>query len=101
MDISFEWDNDKDIINQKIHGISFDMAKFVFNDPYKLIRVDDSVSNNSIEDRYQVLGKVGKVLFVIITERGNAIRIISARVATAAERRAYYGEEDTKDWGLA
>ena len=99
--LKFEWGEDKNKVNISLHKISFETAKYVWNDPFKLIRFDDSHSEN--EDRYQVLGKVGKVLFVIFTESekdSNIIRIISARVATPNERRAYYGEDTqhAKNW---
>ncbi len=42
------------------------------------------------EDRYIAIGMVGDVLFVVFTERSERIRIISARLATEAERRLYY-----------
>lgn len=45
------------------------------------------------EDRYIALGKVGDVLFVVFTERKETIRLISARLATIAERRIYYDQE--------
>ena len=45
------------------------------------------------EDRYIALGVVGDVLFVVYTERKEAIRLISARLATNAERRLYYDQD--------
>lgn len=44
------------------------------------------------EDRYIAIGKVGDILFVVFTERKEAIRLISARLATSAERRLYYDQ---------
>ena len=44
------------------------------------------------EDRYVAIGKVGDVLFVVFTERKDAIRLISARLATNAERELYYDQ---------
>ena len=44
----------------------------------------------SEEDRYQTIGLVDNVLFVVYTERGNVIRMISARIATRKERSLYY-----------
>ncbi|MBQ9364309.1 MAG: BrnT family toxin, partial [Schwartzia sp.] len=43
------------------------------------------------EERYKVLGKVGKVILVICTNRGEAVRLISARKATVKEKEVYYG----------
>ena len=45
------------------------------------------------EDRYIALGKVGDILFVVFTERKEAIRLISARLATISERRLYYDQD--------
>lgn len=42
------------------------------------------------EDRYIAIGMVGNLLFVVFTERGQNIRLISARLATESERRLYY-----------
>jgi len=99
--LNFEWDDNKDKKNISLHKISFESAKYVWNDPFRLVRFDTSHSDD--EDRYQTLGRVGKVLFVVFTEKknyDNTIRIISARVATLTERSAYYGEDTqhTKNW---
>ena len=45
------------------------------------------------EDRYIALGRVGDILFVVFTERKEAIRLISARLATISERRLYYDQD--------
>ena len=44
------------------------------------------------EDRYIAIGMVGDLLFVVFTERGENIRLISARLATEKERRLYYDQ---------
>ena len=44
------------------------------------------------EDRYIAIGKVGDVLFVVFTERKETIRLISARLATSAEKELYYDQ---------
>ena len=49
------------------------------------------LAHSDDEERYKVLGRVGKVLLVIYTQRGDATRLISARKATAQEREVYYG----------
>lgn len=102
MGVNIEWDDKKDKENKRKHGISFDTASYVFADPYRLERVDHS-ENNPGEDRIQTLGLVGKVLFVVYTERKEAFRLISARVANKEERRIYYGhcQENNSDWGPA
>jgi uncharacterized DUF497 family protein len=67
------------------------MAQYVFSDPLRIERLDRSEGNTLGEERWQTLGMVGKVLFVVYTERGENKRIISARLANKAERRSYYG----------
>ena len=90
---SFEWDEHKDQINFTKPGIHFKTAVKVFLDPDKLIREDEE---HPEELRYDVLGMVGKVLFVVCAFREeNVIRLISARIATAEEKARYEdGEND-------
>ena len=85
----FEWDPKKAALNLKKHGVSFETATEVFNDKNRVEFFDWAHSEN--EDRYITVGKVKKVLTVVYTERGEYIRLISARRATAQERRIYYG----------
>lgn len=86
--ISFEWDEEKNKLNQKLHGIAFEDAKMVFNDPFKIILPD--LYHSDTEERWLAIGIVGRILFVVFTERSeNIIRIISARVGTKAEERLY------------
>ena len=87
----FEWDEDKNAINKQKHKISFETALHVFDD-LDYIEVYD-FEHRSDEDRYIAIGRVGDILFVVFTERGENIRIISARLATEAERRLYYDKE--------
>lgn len=80
------------ICSDKDKAIDFYVNKLVFFDPYKLIREDEEHRD---ELRYDVLGKVGKVLFVVCTFReGDTIRLISARPATKAEKARYEHGED-------
>ena len=99
--MNFEWDPQKERINKKIHGISFSTAKFVFNDAERWERFDPSHSGN--EDRWQTIGLVNKVLFVVYTEteQKDTIRIISARIADENERRVYNGERNIESWTKA
>ena len=85
-----EWDDEKNEINIKKHGFSLATARLVFADPNRIELYDEAHSDD--EDRYQVIGRIGKVVFVVYTERENVVRMISARLATAKERRAYYGD---------
>lgn len=84
---SFEWDEEKERINFIKHGIHFKTAACVFLDPNKLIRED---MKQPEELRYDILGKVGKVLFVVCAFREqNSVRLISARIATGPEKARY------------
>ena len=85
---AFEWDSEKEKMNFAKHKIHFRTAVAVFDDENRIEWYDRAHSEN--EDRYNTIGMVNDVLFVVYTERGEKIRLISARLATAAERRAYY-----------
>lgn len=87
----FEWDEEKNSRNIKKHGISFETASRVFDDP-EYLEIPDLTHSNE-EDRYIVIGKVEEVLFVVYTEREDRVRIISARLARPIERRQYYGDD--------
>jgi len=98
-----EYDLEKDDLNWQEHKIRFETASLVFSDPMRLERRDDSESNTSNEERWQTLGKVNKIIFVVYTERGDITRIISARSADKSEKRSYYGndEDNRKGWTKA
>ena len=88
MALQFEWDSEKAAINIKKHGISFEVATNVFFDEERIEIFDEAHSIG--EDRYITIGLAGEVLFVVYTERTPKIRLISARLATARERKIYY-----------
>lgn len=74
---SFEWDPDKDIETQLKHGVSFEEAKYVFDDPDRIILRDKT--HSVTEDRHFCIGKVeGIILTVRFTYREHRIRIIGA-----------------------
>ena len=87
--ITFEWDDEKDKLNIKKHGVAFEIAAQVFFDPYYIEMPDEMHSDG--EPRYNIIGMVNKLLFVVCTDRDESIRIISARKADAEERRFYNG----------
>ena len=89
MDLKFEWDEEKAKINLKKHGIPFETAAKVFLDENRIEIYDEAHSAD--ENRYITIGLAGEVLFVVYTERHPQIRLISARLATARERKVYYG----------
>ena len=95
-----EWDEDKNEKNKREHNLGFEVAQYVFTDPERLERFDRSEGNISGEERWQTLGKVGPVFFVVYTERGENKRIITARAADKTERRSYNGHYkiDGKGW---
>jgi len=87
MDDRFEWDDAKAEANLRKHGIAFEVAKAVFDDPKGLVDYDDSTG----EARDLIIGMVaGVVLVVISTDRGSRLRIISARRANRHEQDRYY-----------
>jgi uncharacterized DUF497 family protein len=98
-----EYDSKKDSLNWKKHKIHLATAALVFNDPMRIERRDDSPNNTSGEERTQTLGRAGKVLFVVYTERGEVTRLISARPANGPEKRSYYGNDpdNAKGWTAA
>ncbi|MEI6783529.1 MAG: BrnT family toxin [Verrucomicrobiota bacterium] len=89
MPLSFEWDESKAKSNLAKHGVSFEEASTVFGDPLSLTIPDPA--HSQAEDRSIVLGQSHqrKLLVVVHTERGDNIRIISARRASRGERKSY------------
>jgi uncharacterized DUF497 family protein len=90
----FEWDPNKAKENLEIHGISFDEASTVFSDSLSLATYDPLHSEE--EDRFVLIGNSyrNRPLVVVHTERGDYVRLISARKATKKERKQY--EENAK-----
>jgi uncharacterized DUF497 family protein len=91
--VIFEWDEQKDRANITKHGIAFQLAASVFDDP---LRLDDLNRVVAGEERRHEIGMAGNtllVLFVVYTERSNrgqeTIRLISARKASRKERSRY------------
>ncbi len=87
--MEFEWDESKATANLSKHGVSFDETKTVFDDPLYVDFYDPDHSYG--EYRYIILGESwqSRLLLVSYTERGNAIRLISAREVTRMERKVY------------
>lgn len=86
--MKFEWDEEKEKINILKHGVTFETASYVFEDINAIEMYDFEHSID--EDRFIIIGKVGEVLFVVYTERGENIRLISARLANKDEEAIYY-----------
>lgn len=90
--MKFEWDEKKAAESLRKHGVSFDEAMTVFEDPLFLIFSD--VPHSLREQRYIIMGRSnqGRLLVVAYTSRKDRTRLISAKKATHWERKAY--EED-------
>ena len=91
--MGFEWDEEsKAGINFGKHGVRMPEAIPVFDDPYAITIVDDE--SDPGEQRFVTLGvgALGRLLVVIYTWRDQNIRIISARLAEAHERKEYEAE---------
>ena len=89
MDMSFEWDPRKAAANRKKHGVSFEEALTVFGD--RLARIFDDPDHSSGEAREIIVGHSTRhrLLVVCFVERGERVRIFSARKATRRERKDY------------
>ncbi len=87
--MKFEWDENKAAVNLSKHGISFEEARTVFDDPLYVDFYDPDHSDE--EDRYIIVGESqpGNLLIVSYTERADFIRLISARKVTRVEREVY------------
>lgn len=89
MPLSFEWDPAKAATNLAKHGISFESAATAFGDPRSLVIPDPA--HSQIENRFILLGQTSQGLMVVVVhvERGDRIRLISARRASRKERNMY------------
>ena len=92
MSMEFEWDENKAEANLSKHGVSFDEAKTVFDDPLYIDFYDPDHSDD--ENRYIIIGESQqrRLLIVSYTERDRQTRLISAREVTRREGEDY--EED-------
>ena len=89
MGLKFEWDDKKANINRRKHGITFEEATTAFADELS-ITIDDPLHSHD-EERLILIGmsKQLKILVVIHVERGDVIRLVSARKATKQEQKFY------------
>ena len=89
MGLKFEWEDSKAEANLRKHGVSFAEASTVFSDFLSLTIPDPPHSAG--EERLVIIGcsEKQRLLVVVHTERGNVIRIVSARKATPHERKTY------------
>ena len=88
----FEWNPHKEKVNRKKHGITFEEAAYVFSDPFALSKHDREHADD--EERWILLGKILRGIVVVVhtfrkSDGVEYVRIISARMATKREQRAY------------
>lgn len=86
---TFEWDPAKAAANLVQHGVSFEEAATVFQDP--LAKIHDDPDHSGAEQRAIIVGHTlqGQIVLVSFTDRGSKIRVISARSVTRQERHDY------------
>ncbi|WP_423226717.1 BrnT family toxin [Candidatus Amarolinea aalborgensis] len=90
MPYRFEWDSRQAATNIRKHGVSFDEASSVFDDPLAVIFDDDTHSASEVRELIIGHSVTGRLLLVGFTERpGERLRLISARVTTKKERQDY------------
>jgi uncharacterized DUF497 family protein len=94
-DDEFEWDDAKATANLAKHRVSFEAARLVFQDAFSVEEPEVGIAYG--EERFIIMGMAnGELLTVVYTERGDRIRIISARKATRRERHDYYQNQATE-----
>ncbi len=93
--MDFEWDDAKDLINQRKHGLSFAEAQRLFESGADYLEIFDP-EHSELEDRFIAIGPVDRGLVVVVyTEREeDVIRIIGARLANKRERGLYRSHMD-------
>jgi len=93
--VKFEWDEKKNELNKRKHGVSFEEACEIFNDPLHIAMLDERY--NYLEERWITIGQTAESELVVAAnlyfdKNGDeCIRIISARKATQRERSQYEG----------
>ena len=89
MGLTFEWDDKKAAANHRKHGVSFEEAASAFGDPLSLTIPDPE--HSEAEERCVLLGMTERRRLVVVvhTEQADTVRLMSARLATPAERRDY------------
>ncbi|ASX26988.1 BrnT family toxin [Candidatus Williamhamiltonella defendens] len=90
--LKFSWDETKNKMNQRKHGVSFEEAMQVFNDPFHITRQDRTEKGDL---RWQTIGMSDRIIILLVAHTWNDenkeehIRIISARRTTRIERKMY------------
>ena len=90
--IRYEWDEEKNKVNQRKHGIDFETAELVFDDPFCVTFIE-RISGG--EERWHAIGSIENIIVIVVVhtyrqdDSDEVIRIISARRATKHERKLY------------
>jgi len=87
--VRFEWDEAKESINRRKHGVSFAEARTIFDDSLAFIFDDE---RHSVGERREIIighSEEDRLLLVCFTERSRSVRIFSARLATRQEQNDY------------
>ncbi|NLZ66850.1 MAG: BrnT family toxin [Clostridiaceae bacterium] len=96
--IRFEWDEDKNKLNQRKHGLSFEEASTVFADPGAILF--DDPDHSLEEERFLIIGLSENERFCVVShcyrDKNSVIRLISARKATKNERTTYLKWQEGK-----
>ncbi|HEX9728566.1 MAG TPA: BrnT family toxin [Gemmatimonadales bacterium] len=92
MSLTFEWDPDKAGENERKHGVSFAEAATVFGDPLSVTVADPDHSVGEVQFLTIGMSHQPRLLVVAHADRDDAVRLISARAATRAERKTYEEE---------
>ena len=90
--VTYEWDSEKNELNKKKHGISFEEAVKLFEMPDHLVLEQYDFKHSITEDRIISIGPISRGLVIVISierDEGDVIRLISARFATASEKGLY------------
>lgn len=88
--LRFEWDPAKAAANLKKHGVSFQEAATVFDDPYAALQIDERYGGDELREWIIGYSSRNRILLVVFVERKqNLIRIITARKPTPQERAIY------------
>jgi len=96
MDVT--WDAAKDEKNRRLRHLPLSLGGLVLDDEMRIERHDEEHSTPD-QDRWQTIGKAGKILFMVYTEAGEVPHIISVRLADMEEKRLYNGERDLQPSG--
>ena len=87
-DVAFDWDSQKAVTNFRKHKVKFELAAEAFFDPF-VCYLDEEIVGSELRERLVGLTTTWLLLLVVYVIRGDAIRIISARIVTSAEREIY------------